>query len=939
MKKFETKNAAPRKSLVCNPKVATRQPTAKMVCAPSVQTNQPRLSVKAVTNRKQQKKFCDRTVCDGQEICGDLTVGGNATVDGLLTSNYFKVTDSLTQPFPDGPYAVDHFQVARDNVQLRSPVRWRVADVPDLEVSGVQTVTVGGVEYFGRLDTETNLPVYLTYPLPVTVDVYVPSTRTDRDTTYDFFPNEGLGSHYAGHLSLEAQLLANATSFFTTGEIQQSDDFRTIIENNMNYNPDNNSLSNLILASPLELWTGLQGIFLLDDLETDAYDRLVALKALLETGLTNNRALAAYRFLMLIAGSYGVPVDGPVENSVPAALRQQAIELVISSSNFQRFKHFKAWARRHGLVENKDTSTDQYQPDYDFENISLIDGEQARVVIMGDASSIYTLDSNASKLASWGISAVIYSATYRGDNPRTPGKWRNLQEILNSGQSFPDSTFFTLGPPSYTIGPEFQYSNYEVLDADATNVYAGMIGSIGWNYALQDSHTGTSSYEFNQDTIQTVIDMLRNAVDTDGLSLAEKLYLDAEYGVFGRSGGSNALNGAHMINKINPGTFIMGVAMDIVLTIPFWGFDGTPEDLQGGSGNLYGVDMVFPGGLNFFVMFLEPKIDWYYEFFDGSKAGRSVVGSRKSLQNLFRRTILTYRSKSMFMEYAPTGHFNIRETLWSNERGYQQISGKGIFVVDRPTFPDIHTDPVYGFQDTANNRGNIDRAMLNTYTLYYRSVLSRFEDISAAMFDLTPFKYQFAPWDIPGADDYQWPYRFWQMDLGGAFRVRTDIIPTATEVFTGSGDSDNPSTIEFEITDRSIELIQVFLEFEGQAGLITGDLDIYLMNQNGEVVTGSTGASNPEHFYFDFKDYQGDLKLGTWSVFIDYYIGANDFTLTVVYGKWKLVFDSQFNSNSTTNPEFSLNHNTINIANVPTSPVGLISGDIYSQGGFLKILE
>lgn len=861
------------------------------------------------------------------DLQGTVNFKGDATIDGLLTSNYFKHTDSLTQPFPDGPYAVDHFQIAKDNVQLRSPAKYRVSDVISLQVSPVQTMTVDGVEYFGRM--ENDLPVYLTYPLPVTTDVYVPSIRQDRDTTFDFFPDEGEGQRYSGHLSLEAQLLANATSFYKDGALEQ--DGGTLLERNMNYIPDTNSLANLVLNIDISLWTGLIGIFLLDDLTTDAYDRLVQLQQSLAVSLTNGKALRAYRLLMKIAGSYGVPVDGPSQNSVKAEDRQRAIDLVIQSSNFQRLKHFKAWAQRHAGTETKDSS-DQYQPEYDFSNISLINGIKSRVVIMGDPGSVYFYDGFASKLASWGISAVIYSATYRSENPRTPGKYRSITEILNSGQSFPDSTFLNTNNFGYSV-----FGNY-AFQSNPKYYLSQLIFSAGFTYDPKSSETGTSSYEFNQDTIQTVLDMLRNAVDVNGLSLSDKLRLTNQFGVFGRSGGSNALNGAHMINKEKPGTFRVGVAQDIVLTLPYFALNGGDnEDSNGNTGNMFDVASVFPGGLNFFVMFLEPKIDWYYRFLDGSNSSRYVVGSRKNLQNLFRRTIMTYRSRSMFMEYAPTGHEDTSPFLWSNETGYQGISGKGIRIADKPTFPDIHKDPVYGIQDTTNNRGNIVYAMLNTFTLYLRSALSQYENISAAMFDFMPFKYEFAPWDIPGADDYQWPYNFWQMDLGGDFRVRTDIVPSFTEIFNGTLADGEVDFVKFEITDPTIEVLQVKANYSG-VGEITGDMDIYLYNTNGDVVTGAVTYSNPEVFYFDLREYSDAKKLGTWTVEIDGFTFTNNYTLTVIQGTWKLVFDSELHPNSATKPEFSLNRKTINIKNVPVSEFGLISGDVWSDSGFLKIM-
>jgi hypothetical protein len=180
-------------------------------------------------------------------VAGDLNLAGQLTADGLITSNVYTQTDSLTQPYPEGPYAVDHFQIARDNVQLRSPVKYTVASAPDLDLTGVEIANVLGVDYFGSPG-----PVYKTYPLSVVIDLYVPSTRADKNTTYDFFPDELPGSRYSGHMSLEAQLFSNCTSFFSDGSLQQNPNILiSQLENQMTYIPDSNSIANLVLDTPL----------------------------------------------------------------------------------------------------------------------------------------------------------------------------------------------------------------------------------------------------------------------------------------------------------------------------------------------------------------------------------------------------------------------------------------------------------------------------------------------------------------------------------------------------------------------------------------------------------------------------------------------------------------------------------------------------------------
>lgn len=188
-----------------------------------------------------------------------------------------------------------------------------------------------------------------------------------------------------------------------------------------------------------------------------------------------------------------------------------------------------------------------------------------------------------------------------------------------------------------------------------------------------------------------------------------------------------------------------------------------------------------------------------------------------------------------------------------------------------------------------------------------------------------------------GAGDYEWPYRFWQMDLGGDFRVRTDIVPSVTQVVTGyltEGNSDFPT---FDITDPNIQVIFASLSFVGIAGESTGDLDIYLIDLTGNVVTASNGYSNPEHFYFDLREYTDAQKLGTWTIEIDGYASDNNYTLTIIQGTWKLIFESELHPNDSAKIEFSLNKKSVNIKNIPTNATGLITGDIWNDGGFLAI--
>jgi len=149
------------------------------------------------------------------QICNDLEVNGNIKAgQDMFTDNEFSL------PKLDGPYSVDHFQIGKDNVQLRSPEKWRVDQFinKNLDVTGVQTITVDNVEYFGRM--ENDKPIYLTYPLPLTMEVFVPSKRDEKSKTFDFFPDETETRKYIGQMSLESMVVLQGTHFWESGRVE-----------------------------------------------------------------------------------------------------------------------------------------------------------------------------------------------------------------------------------------------------------------------------------------------------------------------------------------------------------------------------------------------------------------------------------------------------------------------------------------------------------------------------------------------------------------------------------------------------------------------------------------------------------------------------------------------------------------------------------------------
>ena len=224
--------------------------------------------------------------------------------------------------------------------------------------------------------------------------------------------------------------------------------------------------------------------------------------------------------------------------------------------------------------------------------------------------------------------------------------------------------------------------------------------------------------------------------------------------------------------------------------------------------------------------------------------------------------------------------------------------------------------------------------------LYFRIFQSNFESISAAMFNYVPFKFDQCPWDIPGADDYQWNYRFYRKDVGGIFNQRLDFNTQTKLTFEGVLDASTPSIENIvTISDPTIDIIQVNTQFSKLNGNEIGDADVFLYNQKGQLVSGAATAANPEYMYYDLSNIKPQDRLGDWSIYMEILQGEVQYATTVELGYWKLVFDSQYNYNEiNVNPQFSLNNQTINVKNIPTSPIGLKTGDIWSDNGVLKIV-
>ena len=893
----------------------------------------------------RQQTQCKRESSDSSSASASSSA--RPSTKSLLTSKLNPPADvkKYSYPYPDGPYAVDHFQIGKDNVQLRTAERWRVdqfVDFADLNVDGVQIMEVDGIQYYGYY--EDDFPVYLSYPLPLIINMYVPSTRKDKNKAFDYY--DGDTTKFIGNLSLEMEILARGLTyyineagdiFFTDGEFKGYQAPEDITSHK-------NSIAQRIINLKLSEWVTLQGVYLVDDSTTDAYTRLVDVKNNLIADITTLQD--AHSFLTKLMGSLGVPTSGPLLNSVPLAIRRKVYDLLITSYDVKVIKEWKTYVKRHAPKQTKGPN-DTYNSTYDFSKIKMVNGT-VPFIILAEPNDPTNCEHRSAQLASWGFAVANYQIAYNFINAHVPGKVRTVNQILASGNAFPD----IIGKGTYFGDPDIGETltqNYGLIADSTTNFQIGNIFSMGWNYGPNESHTGTSAYEFNHDIVLAVLETCSNALDNTGKVLSDYVRFQ-QMGVYGRSGGEMALSGAHSIEYENTGSFIVGVANDIVLSLPY-----SETGTQDGAGDFYGgytEDITFPGGLNYPIMFMEDEVDYYD---DGSLLNfdqRTVVGARKTLQNIIRKTDFLIRSKSMFLEMSQAGHQNQDDVqgVMTYGAGSPVIGFEGYPHPTEQKFPNRQYDPVWGFQDVEHLKGDINASTNLAICLYFRCLLSNWEDVRLNVFNYLPFKFDINPWDIPNADDTQWRKRQFSLDLGQKFNLRLDVDRVPLDMILEEdnvgpdyeGESSQGTLLYFaiDITDPETEVIEAILEWNsafsnGQAG----DLDIALYNPDGNTVQLSY-INDPELIRFDISNIAN--KVGTWYIEFYHYYGEDaDFRLRAWYGYYKMVLDKQyqtieFDDNLPSHPELAVTKRGISMLNLPTSPVGLISGDLWDNAGVIS---
>jgi hypothetical protein len=765
-------------------------------------------------------------------------IKGDLTVCGEITSKKIPVPPSGSQSIsiPDGPYAVDAFQLGVDNAQFRSPVKYKVSDVtnPIIPASEAKTVTVDGVEYYG--ETVDNAPVYLTYPTPVNFTVFVPSTRECKTEPFDFFPDEDEDNQFAGLLSLDTIVAAAATSFNTDGYGNLTSPPTipsTTIQSILSEVIPNSFALDIKNQNPA-LWVGLTGKRLLDQPLVDVYTRFLAVQASLAS-ITQTTANAAVLFMLKVMGSLGVSCATGGINSINQVDRERVLNLIRNSNNYKQYKRFKAYSPVSPPQQSK--VNDVFGTQYKLGGNIQTSFGKIPIVFNGDPNTVLTSRAVGEKVASWGVAFAICSHTYDLQNNRVPGRLTSAEDIICRGTCFPDYV-------RYLTTSGSGYGNYNYLgDSDVSTNQFGSAGTWPFTFGYLQSTTGTTSFEYCADAFASILDIFASATDGNGEPLKD--YLDLKsVGSYGRSAGVIMTVGANEYARNNLNIVKAIFSDDTGYIFPY----NAPEPYYSGSADFVGsiddnVTFAYPTGFHAPIVTMEVSVDHFAHYWDKFYTfpadfpyyggSRGTVGTRKELQNIYRRTNLVTRTKCIYLEHSATAH--------SSSNGVRGISADSIsesinllIGIRQPDLPSVPAsfDPVFGFNDmfddtTRSTSASMRYALRNLFTLFFRMHLSKQEWISSGMMKLSPFNMIFGPWDIPGADDYQWRSRKWEMDLGGKYTMELNddnSLVISDDTDTGAKLLVKPTTLNVANLPTSA------------VGLVSGDLWIDTVNAVIKVV-------------------------------------------------------------------------------------------------------
>ena len=367
---------------------------------------------------------------------------------------------------------------------------------------------------------------------------------------------------------------------------------------------------------------------------------------------------------------------------------------------------------------------------------------------------------------------------------------------------------------------------------------------------------------------------------------------------------------------------------------------------------MYSETSSFPKGLNYPVMFIEPNTDTFSSTYSNPIRERAVVGARASLQTIIRETPLNVRSLTVFVDnvrsYHQTGNSSVLDSSLQ-----EIITLSGIQHPNKPTFPNTDYDPVFGFGKGYELYGTINMANQLGLSVYFRSLLSTFEDINLNALNFLPFDYKVCPWTIPGADDYQWRRRLYSQDIGGQFQMRLDTdtqllnfvledgVPVTNPV-TGIIPDEGELFYDFKVNDPlNDDVIEIFMEsVEGVVQQFTSTVFLLLYSESGQLLQRSSDPS--ETIRFNLSEVEDKSQTFYIRLLNRAFVDSN-FQLGLYSGVYETVLSKSQPlavppTQADNAAQMIVKRKTLNITNIPSSSVGLSQGDLYLDGDIIKVV-
>ena len=337
---------------------------------------------------------------------------------------------------------------------------------------------------------------------------------------------------------------------------------------------------------------------------------------------------------------------------------------------------------------------------------------------------------------------------------------------------------------------------------------------------------------------------------------------------------------------------------------------------------------------------------------------RFDVGTRKALQETLRITPESVRQYCIFLQMPTSGHTNSTSHGGSNSQ-FVIVNSLGINHFKNLEPVDSVNNSITGLKDMTYNLLSLQYSFTKAILLFYRMRLSKIEPyINSSVFSYLPFEIIYSPWDIPGADNYHYLNRLWNMDCGGKSNLYLDYTYTPRAPVLNIPNLSipiDPNGISFNFTVNGNSNTEgIYIKFNVSNPLQSQPPEMTLTSPDGTLFSYNLNGNLPsDYFILDLRDSPLSYKTtGVWNLLLvnlavytpvsgnpntngDLNISEIKFGLTL--GDNDPGSDQTLQSNRSS---LTVRRDTVNIRNLPTSTTGLQTGDLYidTNTGNVKIM-